>query len=94
MSLILDALRKLDREKSSRRHATADIAIEILRPELDRSQRRIPLALVTVAAIVVVTAALTYFVVDFGFLSSPSPPPAMRSSTRSQQAAPDRKSVV
>ena len=33
MSLILDALKKLDREKSSRRNGTANIAVEILRPD-------------------------------------------------------------
>ena len=49
MSVILDALRKLDREKSSRRKGTANIAVEILRPDLTHRGRRIPLYIVTVA---------------------------------------------
>ena len=41
MSQILDALKKLDRERSSRPNGAADIAVEILRPNLPRPAKRI-----------------------------------------------------
>ena len=40
MSLILDALKKLDREKSTRRDRTANIAADILGPDLPRPGKR------------------------------------------------------
>ena len=74
MSLILDALKKLDREKSSRRNAAANIAIEILRPDLPRPGKRTPLYFAAVVLTAVATAAITYAVVELGFLSKSSPP--------------------
>jgi general secretion pathway protein B len=89
MSLILDALRKLDREKSSRRSATANIAIEILRPDLSHPRKRTPLYLAVVSLTVVATAVITYAViVQFSFLSKSSPSAPLNPPARSQQAAP------
>jgi general secretion pathway protein B len=72
MSVILDALKKLDREKSARRTGMPNIAAEILRPDLPRPGKRILLYL---AAVSIATAVITYAVVmEFGFLSRSSPP--------------------
>ena len=89
MSIILDALKKLDREKSSRRTAAANIALEILRPDLPRSRRRTPLYFVAIFLTAVVAIAITYAVmVEFGFLSKSSVPAPMNPPAKSQQAAP------
>lgn len=85
MSVILDALKKLDREKSFPRDGTANIAVEILRPDLPHSGKRIPLYFVIVTLTAVATAAITYAVVEFGFLSKSSPPAPMNSPAPSQQ---------
>ena len=42
MSLILDALKKLDREKAFIRKVTANIADEILKPDPVRPRKKIP----------------------------------------------------
>lgn len=70
MSLILDALRKLDREKSSRRNGGVDIAAEILRPDLPRPRKRIWVYFPAIFLTAVATAAITYAVI------SKTPPPA------------------
>jgi general secretion pathway protein B len=89
MSVILDALRKLDREKSSRRKGTANIAVEIVRPDLTRPRRRIPIYIVTLAVAAIAAAAITYGVMsEFGFLSKSSPPAAKTAPVASQQVAP------
>ncbi len=89
MSLILEALKKLDREKSSRRNGTANIAVEILRPDLPRPGKRIPLYFAAVSLTAVVTAAITYAVMtQFGFLSKSSPPASVDAPAPSQQVAP------
>jgi len=89
MSVILDALRKLDREKSSRRKGTANIAVEILSPDLTRPGKRIPVYIVTVAVAAIAAAAITYGVMsEFGFLSKPSPPATKTIPAPSQQPAP------
>jgi len=72
MSVILDALRKLDHEKSSRRSGTPNIAVEIARADLPRPRKRILLYFVAVS---IATAAITYFVTaEFGFLLKSLPP--------------------
>ena len=72
MSVILDALKKLDREKSSRRAGVPNIAAEILRPDLPRPGKRI---LFCLAAVSIATAVITYAVMThFGFLSRSLPP--------------------
>jgi general secretion pathway protein B len=89
MSLILDALKKLDREKSSRRNGTANIAVEILRDDLPRPGKRIPVYFVAVSLTAVATAAITYAVMmEFGFLSKSSPPAPVNPPAPSQQVAP------
>ncbi|MGD0915913.1 MAG: general secretion pathway protein GspB [Thermodesulfobacteriota bacterium] len=88
MSLILDALRKLDREKSARLDGVVNIAAEILRPDLTRPGKRITLYFAVVSLTAVATAAITYAVVEFAFLSKSSPPASMNPPTRSQQVAP------
>ncbi len=86
MSVILDALRKLDREKASRRPGTAHIATEILRPGLPRSERRLSFYIAIVAFTAVAAAFITYGVVKYGFKApkiadkaSPSPAASSKS---------------
>jgi hypothetical protein len=87
MSVILDALRKLDREKSSRRSGTAHIAVEILRPDLPHPGKRIPLYFAVVFLTAIAAAATTYAVmVEFGFLRKSSPPKAVSSPLPNQTA--------
>ncbi len=75
MSVILDALRKLDREKLSRRSAAANIAIEILRPDLPRPGKKFPLYVATVCLTAIAAVVITYAVMlKFGFLPKSSPP--------------------
>jgi general secretion pathway protein B len=85
MSVILDALRKLDREKSFRRNEPASIAVEMLKPDLPSSRKKISLfALGTIT--IIATAAITYAVITtFGFLSRPSPPVPATPSAPGQQ---------
>jgi len=86
MSVILDALKKLDREKSSRRTGTPNIAAEILRPDLPRPGKKVLLYL---AAVSIATAAITYVVmVEFGFLSRSSPPAAVSPLAPTRQVIP------
>jgi len=87
MSVILDALRKLDREKPSRRNQPVNIAVEILRPHLLRSRKRIQLYLIIVTFTTMATAAITYAVITkFGFLSKSSSPVPANLSVPGQQA--------
>lgn len=89
MSVILDALRKLDREKSSRKKGTANIAVEIVRPDLTRAGRRISIYLITSAVAAIAAAAVTYGVIlEFGLLSRSSSPVAKNMPAPSQQVAP------
>ena len=80
MSLILEALKKLDREKAFIRKVTANIADEILKSDPVRPRKRFPLYFAAVLLTVCVTATLTYVVItNLGFLAktalSPSPNP-------------------
>ena len=89
MSVILDALRKLDREKSSRRNGTAPIAVEILRPDLSHPGKKIPLYIAAISLTAMAAAAITYVMVSApGFLSKSSPPVPVSLSPSSQQATP------
>ena len=74
MSVILDALKKLDRERSSRRSGTANIAVEILKPDLPRPGKRIPLYAAVALLIALTTAAITYSVVGKGGSRAKSSP--------------------
>ena len=89
MSVILDALKKLDREKSSRRGGAAHIASEILKPDLDRPEKGVQIPFVAVILTVVATVGLTYAVAKLGFVSKSSPPaPLLAPPSLSRQAAP------
>ncbi len=88
MSLILDALKKLDREKSSRRNGTAKIAVEILRADPSRPTKRILRYSAAVSITAVATACVTYAVIaGFGILSKSSPPATANPPAPSQQVA-------
>ncbi len=77
MSLILDALKKLDREKVSRRTGMPDLAAEILRPESSLPRRRLPMYLLAVSLTALATGGITYALIGKpGFLSKSSPPSA------------------
>jgi hypothetical protein len=87
MSVILEALKKLDREKASRRKEPPSIAVEILKPDLPASRKRFSLSLVIGLLMIIATAALTYTVIaKFGLLSKPSPPVQENLSPTPQQA--------
>ncbi len=74
MSLILDALRKLDREKSSRREGTANIAVEILRADPSRPAKKMLRYVAAVSLTAVATACITYaLVARSGIMTKPSP---------------------
>jgi general secretion pathway protein B len=89
MSVILDALKKLDREKSSRRSGTANIAIEILKPDLPRPGKRIPRYVAIGLLTSIATAAITYSVmVKSSFLLKSPPPAAISPPAPNQQTAP------
>ena len=83
MSLILDALRKLDREKSSRRNGTINIAAEILRPYLPPPRKRVWIYFTAVFLTAVATAAITYAVI-----SKTPPPAAIKPAASSLQVTP------
>jgi general secretion pathway protein B len=83
MSLILDALRKLDREKSSRRNGTVNIAAEILRPYLPPPRKRGWIYFTAVLLTAVATAAITYAVI-----SKTPLPAAIKPAASSPQGTP------
>ena len=83
MSLILDALRKLDREKSSRRDGTINIAAEILRPYLPPPRKRVWIYFTAVFLTAVATAAITYAVI-----SKTPTPAAIKPAASSLQVTP------
>jgi hypothetical protein len=75
MSVILDALKKLDREKSFRKNMTADIAVEILKPDLPRPGKKFPYYVATIFLTAMAAVVITYFtMVDFQPKSLPSAP--------------------
>lgn len=77
MSLILDALKKLDREKVSRRTGMPDLAAEILRSEPSLPRKRLPMYLLAVSLTALATAGITYALIGKpGFLPKSSPPSA------------------
>jgi len=75
MSVILDALKKLDREKSFRKNMTANIAVEILKPDLPRPGKRFPHYFAAIFLTAMAAAVITYFtMVDFRSKSLPPTP--------------------
>jgi hypothetical protein len=88
MSLILDALKKLDREKSSRRDGTANIAVEILRADKPRPGKRMLRYFAALSITAAATACVTYAVIaGFGILSKSSPPATVSPPAPGQQVA-------
>jgi Type II secretion system protein B len=63
MSLILDALRKLDRQRSLNRKGTVDLAASILSPDASPPPKKLRFYLAAVALTAVVTASITYLAV-------------------------------
>ncbi|MGZ3648074.1 MAG: general secretion pathway protein GspB [Syntrophales bacterium] len=96
MSVILDALKKLDREKSSHRDGTANIVVEILRPDPPSRARRMLRYFAAVSITAAATACITYAVIaGFGIMSKSSPPATVSSPPGQQSATalPLRESV-
>ncbi|MBM4313997.1 MAG: hypothetical protein FJ122_08780 [Deltaproteobacteria bacterium] len=89
MSVILDVLKKLDREKSSRRSAAANIALEILKPD-PRPQKRSALYLAAIGLTALAAAAVTYALMGFGVMN---PPTTTRQETAQAPHRPDPLSV-
>ena len=88
MSLILDALKKLDREKSTRRDRATNIAADVLGPDLPRSGKRTRLYVATVFLTAVAATVFTYAViVQLGFLSKSSSPSPVKSQGAGGQVA-------
>jgi general secretion pathway protein B len=86
MSVILDALKKLDREKTSRRGGTPNIAVEVLRPDLPHPGKRIRFYFVAFFLTAFVAAAITYAVMmEIGSVSKSSPPVPVNPPAPSQQ---------
>jgi general secretion pathway protein B len=83
MSVILDALRKLDREKSSRRNGAVNIAAEILRPDQPRPGKRMRIYFTAIFLTAVAAAAITYAVI-----SKTPPPGAITPAASSLQVTP------
>jgi len=74
MSVILDALRKLDREKSSRRSGTANIAVEILKPDQSRPRKKNAQYVAAVSLTAIAAAAITYALTSGpGSMQKPAP---------------------
>jgi len=89
MSIILDALKKLDRERLSRPVGPPNIDIEILRPDPPLRRRKIELYFATIFLTAVAATAITYaVVVRFVFPSKPLPPASVNSPAPSQQVIP------
>lgn len=87
MSVILDALKKLDREKSVRQNGTTNLAVEILRPDLSPSKKKVVRYLVTIFLTAMIAASITYFMTA-DFLSKPLTPPPMNRTATSQGMTP------
>jgi len=82
MSLILDALKKLDREKAAKRHGAVDIASGILLQEKARRRRiLVPIAAVLFTSIAAV--AMVYY-----WTGTPSPTPVTVQTTPAVQTVP------
>jgi general secretion pathway protein B len=92
MSVILDALRRLDREKSSRRGGTANIAVEMLRPDQSGPRKKIALYAIPVCLTAIAAAGVTYVLMSEPVpVSHPAPveesapAPASREPVRKDQ---------
>ncbi len=88
MSVILDALKKLDREKSIRGDVKANIAVEILKADPSRPGTKIPRYAVIAFLTAFATAAVTYGVMVKGGPSKSTPPPAVNPPAPRPEASP------
>ncbi|NWG01251.1 MAG: general secretion pathway protein GspB [Syntrophaceae bacterium] len=87
MSVILDALKKLDREKSIRQNVTANIAVEILKPDLPPPGRKF-LRYFGIILLTAMAAATMTYVIMVDFLPKSSPPAPVSSLSPSQGTPP------
>jgi hypothetical protein len=87
MSLILDALKKLDREKASRRKGMPDLAAEVLRTDPAQSRKNTPMYLLAVSLTALAAAGITYAVIGKPGFVPKSPPPSPGISAESAQQA-------
>lgn len=87
MSVILDALKKLDREKFFRKNMATNIAVDILKPDLPRNKKRFPRYVATILLTAMAVAVITYFIMSH-FLPKSLPPPPMESSAPRQRVIP------
>ncbi len=74
MSLILDALKKLEREKSLRRSEGINIARDILQPDRGPSRKKPVFLFIGILLTAVAASAVTYTMVGFSVPPEPSPP--------------------
>ena len=89
MSEILEALKKLEREKSSRVPRAPDIAVEILKPDLSRPRKRFLMYMAIVFLSAIAAAGITYaIVVEMGWMVRSSPPSHLGPSRPAQQVGP------
>jgi general secretion pathway protein B len=92
MSLILDALKKLEQEKAARKDGALNVAAEILQPERPRPRNKKRTVLFTVAAVGAVLAAIAVLALRGGTgvlkQSSPSAPAAPSTVSRAAMPAP------
>jgi hypothetical protein len=86
MSVILDALKKLDREKTSRRSGAPNIAVEVLGPDLPHPGKRIRFYVAAFFLTAFIAAAITYAIMmEIGSVSKLSPPVPVNPPAPSQQ---------
>ncbi len=83
MSVILDALKKLDREKSLRRQSTTNLAVEILKPDIPQPESKLFRYGVIILLTALGTGAITYF--TSVYLMKRSSPPALTVSSAPSQ---------
>ncbi len=89
MSVILEALKKLDREKPYRGNGRSNIGVDILKPDLPHPVKRIRLYFLIVALTVVTTLAVTYaLMVKLGLPLRLSPSKPVHPISLNQQIEP------
>lgn len=89
MSVILDALRKLERGKPHPQGRTGEIAAEIFSPDSPRTRKRLGLYFATLGLTAIAAAAITYVaVVGWGRFPKSSPLLSSGAAGKGNQAAP------
>jgi general secretion pathway protein B len=88
MSLILDALKKLDREKAARRNGSANIAVEILQTNPPRPAKKMLRYFAALTITAAAAACVTYaLIAGFGIMSKSSPPATINPPPARQAAS-------